>query len=770
MGLELDQLESKHLIKTQAELKHVCPLWLNRKQTKLGFTRTPKRKEHALQIIRSVLGNRKSGIDSSDNGATEPTRILLERLFAQTQKMEEQMSRDSSLPPDIQLGFNLEILESDLQAVLAALRKKEEDLQDAERVVLLEHAEIKRTKQELEQREEEIVAARSKQEKLEEDLKQANHDLASQVRQIEDLKLLVKERDQEIVTTQSALSLKEGDLDKLRNELTEKSKEAAKTESNLKSRDHLLNEANGIIKKQEAEVQELRMAFREKEQELEASVTLRKLEEEKLKLAETKLEKRTVDWLSAQEELKTLAEEASKRMGETNETLEDFRRVKKLLADVRSELVSSQKSLASSRLKMEDQEHQLEKQLAELEEQKFIVMSYITSLKDANIEVESERAKLRVAEARNKELEWDLSMEKELMDQLQTELNKERSYLELALQEKSVLLEELEQKTSEFGEAHNLLQFKESELVEARLQIQQLTSRQASFQVMLEEKDTDLSNARKKLEEANKEVAELKLLMKSREEQLIQATAILQEKEDHGQIMQHELDDTKLKFSEAATVVERIADLTNKLVISMKDEENALIPFDEESTLPEMEHELVHYLLDADDLNKLALSNLADMSRELLKKAILTERLVKEAGTMSELGIYKIIPKSGVRRHTYKMEIEHKFAINQITASHYAVVLVRTAFQLELHKLLTITNGSAKKLLTKPSRSVFHCYKLHSVNCKFGCNTKAHVKHFFALVENILRARVYRAKESTLTEQTRKRALFFNLGDPSTST
>lgn len=67
-------------------------------------------------------------------------------------------------------------------------------------------------------------------------------------------------------------------------------------------------------------------------------------------------------WLLAQEELNKIADEASRHLRETNETLEDFRRVNKLLADVRLELVSSQKSLASSRKKMEEHEKLLKNQ------------------------------------------------------------------------------------------------------------------------------------------------------------------------------------------------------------------------------------------------------------------------------------------------------------------------------------------------------------------------------------------------------------------------
>ncbi|KAA8525482.1 hypothetical protein F0562_007337 [Nyssa sinensis] len=558
-------------------------------QKRFSLMIAPKRKGHSSWIIKSVLQKRNSSVD--DNGPTEPAMVLLERLFAKTQKLEEQMCSDSHLPQDAQSVLDLGILESDLLAALEALKMKEEYLQDAERKVLLEHTELKRAKEELERREEEIAAACSKKEKLEEELKQANLNLVSQATKIEDLQLQLKERDQEISAAQSALSLKEDEIKEMKNELMKKSEEAANIECELKSKAQLLNEANEIVKKQEVEVQELRNAIQAKEKELEVSVTLRKVEEGKLKVAEANLEKRTMEWLLAQEEVKKLADEASKHAGEANETLEDLRRVKKLLSDVRSELVLSQKALASSRRKMEDQEQLLEKQLIELEEQKRSVVSYLTSLKDAQIEVESERAKFRVAEARNKELERDLSMEKELIEDLQGELNKERSSLQQAIKEMSSIQEELDRKSTEFGETRNVLQVKESEMVEARLEIQHLKSEHAALQLMLEERDLELFNARKKLEEVNEEIAELRMLMSSREDQHIQATAMLTEKEEHVQTMQHELNDTKLKISEAESVVERIVELTNKMLTSVKHED-----YDGMSMFDYMEHKKLHQL------------------------------------------------------------------------------------------------------------------------------------------------------------------------------
>ncbi|KAF2303813.1 hypothetical protein GH714_023558 [Hevea brasiliensis] len=164
------------------------------KQNRPNFIKIAKTTIPSRWIVKSALNGSKPKFN--DNGATEPARILLERLFAQTQKLEEEMSGDSQLPKDVQPGFNLEILESDLLAVLEALRKKEEDLQHAEKQVLSEHNDLNRAKEELEQREKEIAVAYSKHEKLEGEVKEANLNLAFQARQIEDLKLQLKEREE----------------------------------------------------------------------------------------------------------------------------------------------------------------------------------------------------------------------------------------------------------------------------------------------------------------------------------------------------------------------------------------------------------------------------------------------------------------------------------------------------------------------------------------------------------------------------------------------
>ncbi|KAF5456746.1 hypothetical protein F2P56_026192, partial [Juglans regia] len=629
----------------------LCYSRLNKRQDKLAFPMT-KRRGHCLKVVRAVLNKRKISIN--DNGPTESAKILLERLFEQTQKLEEQMTQDSYPPEDVQPLLNLEVLESDLQAVLLALKQKEEDLQDAESIVLLEHSQLNCAKEELERRDEEIAAARCKHEQLEEEMKKSTRTLASQARQIEDLKLQLKKRDEEVATTQSSLSLKEEEMEKLRVELVKKIEEASKTDSELKSKIQLLNEANEVIQKQEYELQGLREAIREKEEELEVSLTLKKLEEEKLKAAEANLEKRTMEWLLAQEELNKVAEKASKHARETDETLEDFRRVKKLLGDVRSELVSSQKSLASSRQKMEEQEVQLEKQLTELEERKKNVMSYMVSLKDAQIEVESERVKLRVAQARNKELERDLSMEKELMEELQEELNKERTSLQQAIQDMSLLQEELDRKNTEFERMNNILQVKESESVEAKLEIQHLRSEQAALQLILEEKDMELLNARKKLEGLNQEIGELKMLMNSREDQLILATTMLKEKDDHVQLMKDELNDVKLKFSEANTAVQQIVELTNKLAMSIKDENSTAV-----SAFDDMGHDFLQQLLekptDGFSLQKRQVETELKLTRESLRMKEIEVLAVQRALTLKDEELRTVIGRLDAREKELKM-------------------------------------------------------------------------------------------------------------------
>nr|GMC49466.1 early endosome antigen 1-like [Ipomoea batatas] len=553
----------------------ICNIRPKFKHKRLVSIAVNKRKNPFPLTVRSVLDSKKSIING--NGATESAGILLQRLFDQKQKLEEQIGRDPNLPQVAEFGQNLGKLESDLQAALVFLKKKEEDLQDAERKVLLEYNELSRARVELENREVEIAAASSKQEKLEDELRLANLSLASRAMEIEDLKFRLQDRDHEIAAAQMALSLKEGELNKMKNDLIKKSEEAANAESELRSKSQLLDEANGIVNKQKAEIQDLQKIIQEKEKELEVSLMMQKTKEDKLKVAEANLEKQTIKWLVAQEELKKLAEATSKHSGEGNETFEDFKRVRTFLADVRSELLSSRQALASSRQKMKDQERLLEEQLKELDEQRRSVMSYMSNLKDVQIEVDSEKLKLRLAEAQKKELERDLSLEKELVQELQNELNKERSSLQEAIEEMSSMQRDLDLKKKQFVEVQNLLQVKESELVEARLEIQHFKSEQASLQLMLEEKDSELLNTRKMFDELKREITELRMLLKSKEDKLIQATTVLKERDEEVQTMHHELKDTKLKFSEAETVVERILELTNKLVISSKDDQCDLL-------------------------------------------------------------------------------------------------------------------------------------------------------------------------------------------------
>lgn len=70
-------------------------------------------------------------------------------------------------------------------------------------------------------------------------------------------------------------------------------------------------------------------------------------------------------------------------------------------------------------------------------------MFYATNLKDARIELKSERLKLKVGETWNQELELDLSLKNELIKELEEELNKEKSCMQQAIIEISFLKEQL---------------------------------------------------------------------------------------------------------------------------------------------------------------------------------------------------------------------------------------------------------------------------------------------------------------------------------------
>ncbi|KAG6739272.1 hypothetical protein POTOM_056863 [Populus tomentosa] len=134
------------------------------------------------------------------------------------------------------------------------------------------------------------------------------------------------------------------------------------------------------------------------------------------------------------EELNELAKEASKQAGETNKALEDLRRVNKLLADVRSELISSQKSLT------------------ELEERRKSIMSYMTSLIDAEIEVEKSElveAKLDIQKSKSEHACLQLVLENKDLQlinarkNLGDEVNQEVAELK-TLMSKSLRVKEIE--------------------------------------------------------------------------------------------------------------------------------------------------------------------------------------------------------------------------------------------------------------------------------------------------------------------------------------
>ncbi|XP_056691874.1 uncharacterized protein [Spinacia oleracea] len=212
-----------------------------------------------LHGINSILGDRISSINN--NGTLEPATAFLERLSAQTQKLKEHLNGNSHFFQDVDLDFNLENLESGIEAALTALRKKEEDLQEAERMVMLEHAELNQAKEELERREKEIAAASSKQEKLEEELRQANMKLISQERHVKDMKFLLKEREQEIAASQSRGLLMNllGELDEENYSLQKVTSEVFTLREELNLKNSEFEENNNVLEVKEKELVEAKL-------------------------------------------------------------------------------------------------------------------------------------------------------------------------------------------------------------------------------------------------------------------------------------------------------------------------------------------------------------------------------------------------------------------------------------------------------------------------------------------------------------------------------
>ncbi|KAK1407874.1 hypothetical protein QVD17_39501 [Tagetes erecta] len=420
---------------------------------------------HSVWIIRSVMNNKESSIN--DDEAIEPTRILLERLFAQTQKLEEKIGKDLNLPQDILWELNLGSLESDLQASL---------------------------------------------------------------------------------TTRE------------------------------------------ILNKQTLEIEKLRKIVVEKDEELQIATKLLEIEQEKLKVVEGNLEKHTMDWFLAQEEMKNLVEEASKHTVEGIENLQEYARVKKLLGHVRLELVSSQKSLTSSRTKMEDQQEVLVKKLLELKQHRESLNAYAKSLGDAKVEIESERVKLRVAEAQNQELKQDLSIEKdaflELMlkekgselSQAQEALSEDRNETDLNYFEATTVVKwifELTNKVVSSIEHEGQITSKEQEL-ETELDLIMETLRSREMEVLhtrraLLIKEDDLKFALNKLIEQENEMKEMKQELTKDAGELRKLYEMVQERmgeKSLGELAmeQLELEAAQLEVEAATIALEKIAEMSWELL------------------------------------------------------------------------------------------------------------------------------------------------------------------------------------------------------------
>ncbi|GLJ32749.1 hypothetical protein SUGI_0659330 [Cryptomeria japonica] len=471
--------------------------------------------------------------------------------------------------------------QSDFGVSVEVLRKKEEELSASERALELHKQELSRIHNDLSRQEKKFADALALQAALQQELDRSKHDYDALVWELDGIKIALKERETEVFSAQEALASKEKDLEILRGEIQSKDDQLAQADLNFKLKDHLLNEANLIVSRQQGEITEMQLVLTKQENDLLRSLGKREEEEMKLKIAENMHEKRWVAWLVALQKMKEVAQEVCKHKGIALVGDEELQSVRDSLSAVKEELLRSQRSLEESRSRLSAQETQIEEQKQELLRQRNAILDYQQKLRHAHLEIENEREKLVVAEQENIVLQSDLWCEKEAVEELTAALQRDRTHLQQSIQAAEFLEKQLEEKSLALAETKTLLALNESKLVAVMLEMQKLKSELSSMQVMLEEKGNDLNSAQGYIEELHEEISWLKDQMRTKEDELLEATNLLQDKERKMNVMQLDMDNDKIRLSQAENMVENIANLTNTLVGSAA--ESRSLSMDEDS-------------------------------------------------------------------------------------------------------------------------------------------------------------------------------------------
>jgi chromosome segregation ATPase len=537
----------------------------NKKSRSWLTFKSQKSEKRSLYLSRSVEKNIRVTSNNGDNGSMESAKVLLERLFVKTQNLESTSAEDS------ELSTSLEVLRSEFEVALSMLRKRERDLKDAERGVLVEERKLNQIKLELERREREIAASFEKQKQLNVELEAVRLNFANQVRQIHDLQYLLRVKDNKLAGSKSMIMEKSAEIEKLRGELGKKDQVVVNLGSVIKSKEEKLIELEKNLKDKETIIFNLKQDIERKEIELADSNKTKEINEERLKTVERELEKQTSVWLMVQNEFQELKSQASGEIGSINESVDDFERVRCLLDALRSELANSRELLASSRAKVESQANQLEKQAEEMSRQSQMLVSFSENLESMKLEVHGKDMDLRSEKTKLKQLELQVTQENTKVKTLEEGLARERHKLEEKSRELSLLTEELEKKKQDYDLMQNVLHSRESELIEAGVQIQNLKSDLSSVASLAERRDDDLVEAKKMLEGFNYEIIQLRELMVGKEEKLVQLMSQLREKEEYIVAMHGELEEIKMRYAEATSVVQKLNNLATNLVSSEED-------------------------------------------------------------------------------------------------------------------------------------------------------------------------------------------------------
>jgi FkbM family methyltransferase len=294
--------------------------------------------------------------------------------------------------------------------ITTVLKKKNQELEQKQKVIEQKNNELKEKNQELDQKQKVI-------EKKNSELKEKNQELDQKQKVIEQKNNELKEKNQELEQKQKVIEQKNNELKEKNQELEQKQKVIEQKNNELKEKNQELEQKQKVIEQKNNELKEKNQELEQKQKVIEQKNNELKEKNQELDQKQKVIEKKNSELKEKNQELEQKQKVIEQKNNELKEKNQELDQKQKVIEQKNNELKEKNQELEQKQKVIEQKNNELKEKNQELEQKQKVIEQKNNELKEKNQELEQ---KQKVIEQKNNELKE----KNQELDQKQKVINK----------------------------------------------------------------------------------------------------------------------------------------------------------------------------------------------------------------------------------------------------------------------------------------------------------------------------------------------------------